>query len=96
MSAGDWKDMFRAACVGDVDLVRHHLEHGVDPDFIHPEVQSTALVAAILERHEDVAHLLLDYGADTALMSPLEGQTPLLAAREMRLRTVEDRLRDDA
>lgn len=93
MSAGDWKDMFRAACAGDIELVRHHLGHGVDPDHVHPEVQSTALVAAVLERHEAVAHLLLDHGASPALVSPLEGQTPLQAALEAGLPTVAARLR---
>lgn len=94
MSAGDWKDMFRAACAGDADLVRHHLEHGVDPDFVHPEFQSTALVAAILARQESVADLLLEHGADPLLVSPLEGQTPAQAAGEVGLTTLATRLAD--
>ena len=47
MSHGDYKDFFRAACDGDLELVRHHLLGGIDVDFIHPELMSTALVAAI-------------------------------------------------
>lgn len=80
MSAGDWKDMFGAACRGDVELVRHHLEQGVDPDHVHPEVQSTALVASILAGHEEVALLLLERGADPAQRSPLDELTPTEAA----------------
>ncbi|MGA8048503.1 MAG: ankyrin repeat domain-containing protein [Dermatophilaceae bacterium] len=92
MSAGDWKDMFLAACDGDLELVRYHLDRGVDVDFVHPEFQSTVLVAAILARREDVVHLLLDRGADPTATSPLEGQTPLEAAREVGMTDVADRL----
>lgn len=93
MSAGDWKDMFLAACRGDVELVRHHAENGVDVDYAHPEFQSTALVASILAGHQEVAHLLLDHGADPGLESTLEGQVPLEAARQAGLAGVEARLR---
>ncbi|GAB2884325.1 hypothetical protein GCM10027026_39630 [Myroides odoratimimus subsp. xuanwuensis] len=72
--------------------MRHHLENAVDPDWAHPEFQSTALVASILAGHRDVAHLLLDHGADPLLVSTLEGQTPVEAAREARLADVEERL----
>jgi uncharacterized protein len=92
MSAGDWKEMFLAACAGDVELVRYHLDIGVDADYAHPEFQSTALVACILAGHEQVAHLLLDHGADPLLASPLEGQTPAQAARQAGLAGVEARL----
>jgi ankyrin repeat protein len=92
MSHGDYKSFFTAACAGDVSLVEHHLEQGVDVDFIHPELQSTALVAAIEERRTEVALLLLDRGADPALRSPLEGLTPLEAAHAAGLRPVVARL----
>jgi ankyrin repeat protein len=85
--------MFLAACEGDVDLVRHHLTNGVDVDFAHPEFQSTALVACILAGREEVAHLLLDHGADPLLKSDLEDQTPVQAAHEAGLTTVKLRLR---
>ena len=55
MSGGEWKDMFAAACRGDVELVRFHVEAGVDVNYAHPEFQETALVAAILANHETVA-----------------------------------------
>jgi len=80
MSHGDYKDFFRGACDGDLELVRHHLACGVDVDFIHPELMSTALVAAIEAGHAEVALVLLDHGADPALRSPLEGMAPLEAA----------------
>lgn len=77
---GDYKDFFRGACDGDLELVRHYLRRGVDVDFIHPELQSTALVAAIEAGRPEVALVLLDHGADPALRSPLEGMAPLDAA----------------
>lgn len=92
MSHGDYKAFFAAACAGDVALVRHHLDAGVDVDFVHPELQSTALVAAIEERRSDVALLLLDHGASPALVSPLEAMTPLQAARAAGLDRVAARL----
>lgn len=80
MSHGDYKDFFRAACDGDLELVHFHLARGVDVDFIHPEVMSTALVATIEAGRSDVALALLEHGADPALVSPLEGCGPLAAA----------------
>ena len=93
MSGGDWKDMFAAACRGDVELVRVHVEAGVDMNYSHPEFQETALVAAILARHEAVAELLLDYGADPTLMSEADQLTPLSAAQQSALPALERRLR---
>ena len=75
MSHGDYKDFFKAACDGDLELVRHHLRLGIDVDFIHPELQSTALVAALELGRADVARVLLEHGADPDLRSPLEGLT---------------------
>jgi hypothetical protein len=49
-------------------------------------------VAAIEERRDDVALLLLDRGASPALRSPLEGMTPLEAARAAGLGRVVARL----
>lgn len=92
MSHGDYKAFFAAACAGDVELVRHHLDAGVDIDFVHAELQSTALVAAIEEKRADVALLLLDRGASPTLLSPLEGMTPLQAARAAGLAAVVARL----
>lgn len=92
MSHGDFKAFFAAACTGDTDLVEHHLDAGVDVDFVHAELQSTALIAAIEEGHTEVALLLLDRGASPTLLSPLEGMTPLQAARAAGLDRVVARL----
>lgn len=94
MAAGDWKDMFGAACAGDEELVLHHLSHGVDVNFSHAEYQSTVLVASIAVGQERMAHLLLDHGADPNLVSVLEGQTPLQAAQQQQMTSVVNRLLD--
>lgn len=92
MSHGDYKAFFAAACAGDVALLEHHLDAGVDVDFVHAELQSTALVAAIEGGRTEVALLLLDRGASPTLLSPLEGTTPLEAARAAGLDRVVTRL----
>lgn len=92
MSGGDWKDMFHAAIRGDTELVGFHLDRGVDVDHSHPEFQETVLVAAVLAGHEDVAHLLLDRGADPFLVSPMDRLTPLQAARQVGMASVVRRL----
>lgn len=82
MSGGNWKEMYLAARTGDLDLVRFHVQMGVDVDYAHPEFMSTALVASILGGHKDVAQYLLDNGASPELMSDLDGVTPLEAAAQ--------------
>lgn len=92
MSAGDWKDLFKAACEGDLALVRYHVDAGVDLNYAHPEFFSTPLVGAIRARQEAIALFLLDHGADPALLSEIDAMTPLQAARSVGLRAVEARL----
>ena len=59
MSAGDWKDLFKAACEGDLALVRYHVDAGVDLNYAHPEFFSTPLVGAIRAKQEAVALFML-------------------------------------
>ncbi|WP_156364861.1 ankyrin repeat domain-containing protein [Aeromicrobium sp. Leaf245] len=92
MSGGDFKDMFAAAVRGDVELVRFHLERGVDPDYVHPELQSTALVTSILAGQDAVARELLGHGADPTLVSELDETTPVAAARAAGLTALEAHL----
>jgi len=81
MSAGDWKDMYAAAVAGDLALVRHHIGAGVNPNYQHPEILCTPLVAALIHGHDGIAHYLLANGADPHLRSEFDGLTPLQAAR---------------
>lgn len=93
MSAGDWKDLYKAVCEGDLALVKHHVDAGVDMNYAHPEFFSTPLVAAIRAGQEEVALFMLDRGADPNLMSEMDAMTPLQAARRWGLASVEARLR---
>lgn len=77
---GNWKEMFGAAESGDLELLRYHLERGVDPNFAHPEYLATALVAAILKGQLAAAELLLEFGARPDLDSEADGLNPAQAA----------------
>lgn len=92
-TGAEWKDMFHAAIEGDLEMVRLQLDQGVDIDYAHPEMQSTALVEACLAGHREIAHLLLDRGADPLLASDMEECTPIEAARRSGLDDVVLRLR---
>ena len=80
MSAGDWKDMYAAALRGDLALVRYHIENEVNPNYQHPEILATPLVAAISGGHTEVALYLLENGADPNLKSFFDDTTPHEAA----------------
>lgn len=81
MSAGDWKDLYAAATEGDLARVRYHLRAGVNPNYQHPEVLCTPLVASLIHGHDAVALCLLEQGADPGLRSDFDDLTPLQAAR---------------
>ena len=82
MSAGDWKDLYQAALDGNLALVDYHISQGVNPNYQHPEIMRTPLVASLIHGHDEVAHYLLAHGADPHLMSDFDGLTPLQAARK--------------
>ncbi|MEO3713382.1 hypothetical protein [Roseateles flavus] len=92
MSGGNWKELFHAACSGDLALVGYHTRNGVDLNYAHPEFLGTPLVACILAGQEAVALYLLEQGADPRLRSEFDGATPLQAARRAGLAGVEQRL----
>lgn len=92
MSAGDWKDLYAAATAGDLARVRYHLDAGVNPNYQHPEVMCTPLVASIVQGHEEVALCLLARGADPGLRSDFDDLTPLVAARRHGRTAIAQRL----
>lgn len=93
MSAGDWKDLYAAAVAGDLARVRYHLAQGVDPNYQHPEVLCTPLVASVIHGHDVVAHCLLEHGADPQLRSDFDDLTPLEAAHRYGRTALAQRLR---
>ena len=88
MSAGDWKEMYKAAGEGDLPLLQHHIRSGVNPNYQHPEILSTPLVHSILKGHTDIALFLLENGADPNLESYFDFLTPLKAAKKMKNKRV--------
>jgi uncharacterized protein len=89
VSGGNWKEMFNAACEGDLALVEYHVKAGVDLNYAHPEFLATPLVASILAGQQAVAMLLLENGANPHLLSEFDGVTPVQAARRVGLAEVE-------
>ena len=92
MSEGNWKEMYLAACEGDIELVQYHVRQGVNLNYAHPEFFSTPLVACILARREAVAEFLIDSGASIHLPSEFDGLTPVQAARQAGLMRLHQRL----
>lgn len=82
MSGGDWKDMYDAAVTGDLVRLQYHIKQGVNPNYQHPEVMCTPLVASLIHGHNEIARFLLNQGADPNLLSDYDGLTPLQAARK--------------
>ncbi|MCU0697671.1 MAG: ankyrin repeat domain-containing protein [Myxococcaceae bacterium] len=93
MSGGNWKDLFAAGCRGDLELVRYHVEAGVDVNYCHPEFLCPPLVGAILEKQEAVALYLLEHGARWDVPSEMDdGLNALGAARRVGLEGLAARL----
>jgi uncharacterized protein len=92
MEAGNWKELFNAACEGDLELVKYHVKHGVDVNYAHPEFLSTPLVACTLAGQESVALYLLESGANPHLRSELDAMSPVQAARHAKLSVLEQKL----
>ncbi len=94
MAAGDWKEMYQAALDGNLPLLRHHIQSGVNPNYQHPEILATPLVGAILNGHSEVALFLIANGADPKLESYFDNLTPMKAAKKMKNKTVIVALRE--
>jgi len=92
MSGGNWKEMFTAACDGDLELLEYHVKAGADINYAHPEFLATPLVACILAGQAEAALYLLEQGANPHLLSEFDGLTPIQAARVATLRQVEAKL----
>ena len=93
MDGGNWKEMFNAACEGDMELVRYHVKHGIDLNYAHPEFLATPLVACTLAGREQVALYLLESGANPHLLSEFDGLTPIQAAHQAGLPALEEKLK---
>lgn len=84
MSGGDWKEMLVAVQEGDLSLVKYHLNKGVDPNYEHPELMTTALIECVNYDRYDIARLLLDSGADPTQNAWISTDNPLKIAKSQR------------
>ncbi|MBX2875216.1 MAG: ankyrin repeat domain-containing protein [Saprospiraceae bacterium] len=82
MAAGDWKEMLFAAQEGDLDLVKYHLEKGVNPNYQHPELLTTPLIESISFRQHEIVKYLLENGADPSLRAGFSLESPLAIAKQ--------------
>jgi NAD(P)-dependent dehydrogenase (short-subunit alcohol dehydrogenase family) len=82
---GNWKDLFKAAEVGDTALARYHIAGGVDPNFQHPEYFTAPIFEAIRNSHMEIVKILVEEGgANPALIEELTDDTTIDAALESR------------
>lgn len=94
MSAGDWKELYRAVDEGDLALVQLHTKNGVNLNYQHPEILMTVLVTAIKKGHSEIALYLLQNGADPKLESYFDQLTPLKAAIKYKNNAVLEKLKE--
>ena len=80
-AGGNWKEMFYAIEQKDLELVRYHLERGVDPNYQHPEFLAAPLIECIRLGHLEIAQLLLEKGANPAIREVFGNDTPLSVAK---------------
>lgn len=70
-------DLVSATLMGDLETVRRLLQAGTDPNM--PYHTNTALTYAARDGFTEIAHLLINYGADVNWIDG-EGVTPLILA----------------
>ncbi len=81
MAAGDWKELYHSAQTGDLELVRYHIQMGIDPNYQHPEFMTAPLIASIEHQHFEIAEYLLKNGADPTIKEYFGNHTPLSMAQ---------------
>lgn len=84
MSGGNWKEMFSAVQHNDIELLKYYIKLGIDLNYQHPEVMTTALIESIRLGHIEITKCLLENGADPKLKEVFGGHTPLSMAELQR------------
>ncbi|MEM9896776.1 MAG: ankyrin repeat domain-containing protein [Bacteroidota bacterium] len=80
MQAGDFKGLVQAAIDNDLAQVAYHLQEGLDPNYLHPEIMTNPLIEATRQGHVEVIEMLLENGADPKVTSQL-GESAVTLAR---------------
>ena len=84
MSGGDWKEMLVAVQNGDFELVKYHIQNGVDPNYEHPELLTNALIECVQYDRFQIAEFLLENGANPKQRAWMSTDSPLSVAKGMR------------
>ena len=84
MSGGDWKEMLVAVQMGNIDLVKYHVSEGIDVNYEHPELMTTALIESIQFDQIEIARFLLEHGADPSQNAWLSKDNPLKIAKQQK------------
>lgn len=79
---GDWKDMFRGVEINDIELVKYHIQNGIDPNYQHPETLTSALIESIQRNHLEIMEFLLQNGALADLKEVFTDKSPMAVAKE--------------
>ncbi|MGB0524441.1 MAG: ankyrin repeat domain-containing protein [Flammeovirgaceae bacterium] len=88
MSAGDWKDMLKGVQENDLELVKYHINMGVDPNYQHPEFMTTPLIESAQYGHLEIAKYLLDHGANPHIKAGFSGDTALSVAKAYKQKAI--------
>lgn len=80
--------MFQACEDGDIALVKHYLNTGVDPNYQHPEFMTSVLIESVRSEQIDMIKLLLAHGADPHLAEVWGTDTPVSAAKTIKNKTI--------
>lgn len=84
MAAGDWKDMFQAIQNRNLELVKYHIQKGVNPNYQHPELLTTPLIESIENKSIEITKYLLQNGADPFLKAGFSTDTPMKVAKRIK------------
>ena len=81
MAAGDWKDLLKAIQEDNLELVKYHIDMGVDINYQHPEFLVTPLIEAAELGKVDIVEYLLEKGADPNIKAGFSADTALSVAK---------------
>eukprot|EP00565_Helicotheca_tamesis_P000596 CAMPEP_0185729818 /NCGR_PEP_ID=MMETSP1171-20130828/7421_1 /TAXON_ID=374046 /ORGANISM="Helicotheca tamensis, Strain CCMP826" /LENGTH=179 /DNA_ID=CAMNT_0028398737 /DNA_START=55 /DNA_END=591 /DNA_ORIENTATION=+ len=79
-TGGEWKEFLRASGDGNLAVIQHHLDQGVDPNWQHPEYFTAPIFEAIRKNQIEAVNALLEGGADPLLMEEMTDCQPLEVA----------------
>lgn len=85
--------MFAACQSGNIDLVKYHIETGVDPNYTHPEFLTTALMESVRCNRLEIVKYLLVNGADPNIKDEWTSETAISIAEAMKDEVLIEMLR---